>query len=230
MQWQNNYIQLSKICYGMDGTVATPFACFVPSWVQLVRYFTILQLSSPTSSVLELSECQSSSNYDIPSPYIPLTISPTATCQPILFDSVSQHVPFPYGSYAAITLYPSMSGACNLTLSILIGSFNIDIQTTIGGTQSITSELLGNWSGNALIGLLQPTILWVAIDTAGYVLLGVGAFVPPAVGTATVFNTLLRSAMPIPAPDLVTVQSYNSDWQVAIQWQPLTGLCRNYNP
>jgi hypothetical protein len=97
-------------------------------------------------------------------------------------------------------------------------------------SHNITSTFVGNWSGQVLLDLLQPTMLWVAINTMGYVSLGVGTAYVPQMNVATTFNILLQSATSIPAPKLLTVQSSNSDWQSTVQWEPLTGLCRNYSP
>lgn len=230
LKYSGGMFQLAWIV--SDSSYTATFAYSIQSWATNIAAVRTISWNASTSSVWTLSDgsCSNSNAFPI-APYIPLAVppywslAPNLMCVNLSIPAPCTSIPFATGTTVTALVYPSMSGDCPPTLNFSIitpDGFESHLAILSGppetSTQSIYWQNQLLWTGLTFLSPLQPTTLWLAINPAGYIFVGVsnpGPYSPNIIATAG-NGTLLYSC------------TGTSDWTVtSLQWEPLVEPCDN---
>lgn len=225
LQYSYGMLQLSSATQNLP-IITTTFAYTIPPWGLEVYGLRTGSVSSFTSSVWILNGCTSSTTLDI-KPYVPSANLKQLPCLSRFYSQPPLSTPFTNGGIAYATIYPSMSAICYLDLSfdIIVSGSSMNI-ISIGdgddGNQTIYWDKQPVYTGPAFIAEYQPTILWIAVNIAGYIFVGTGnpnEYNPNGIAALPISLTLGSNSV-------LYARTGTSDWTVTtLNWMPMIETC-----
>lgn len=226
LQYSYGMFQLSSVFQGLPITTIT-FAYAIPPWgLEVYGVRTSSGSNALTSSTWMLNECSSSTTLDI-EPYVPPVYSNPILRTPLLNPQPCLSTPLTNGGVAYVTVYPSMSGSCLLGLffDVIIPDSSMHVMSImdgLAGNQTIYWDNQVAYTGNAFIDKHQPTVIWFAVNAAGYMFVGTS---DPNHGLKDLV-TALPNPLTLASTSTFHACTRTSDWTVsALNWMPMIESC-----
>lgn len=242
------YIEFGCSVSGSSFDIGFAWGAIVPSWVSQVAWFGTFTVISPVfmgAIAFDYQSCYFYTSDAVPY-YYPAVVPPPNSTQCIPLPTIA-YFNLSMTLFASFTVYPSLSGACAPDIWMSLPGLGVILRiTTTDGTlfgpqvvlmydltfpgQSPYTLYIG-----AFLNLLQPTVIWVAVDDSGIGYFGVAnEQVSWLYEYATNFGSLFEIGN-YPESVNQTAQSTIStsnltDWQVTLLGtQSVAAMC-NYNP